>query len=184
MLRKGGTNYSYLEHFKLPSNEWEHGGMDRLEQYNFFDFFNAKSILGLKSIRFIQKIQRILAFKRAIRFKEQLYVGSTYWTLSRAALQYVIDFTLQHPLFLKRFRYTFCAEEIYFQTILLNSDHAINIINDNLRCIDWESGKGGYPAYLDEIDYDSIVKSNKLFARKITSNKLKSMLSMYRNNQE
>lgn len=183
LLYNGSNNFSYLDYFKMPSTEWENGGMNRLEQYNFYDFFNAKSFLGLKCIRFIQKMQTILKIKRPVNFKEQLYGGSTYWTLSRSALHYVIDFTQLNPQFLERFKHTFCAEEIYFQTVLLNSKHAQNSINDNLRCIDWESGKGGFPAFLDETDYDFIVSSKKLFARKITSSKLKELLTRYRNNQ-
>jgi hypothetical protein len=173
----------YLDYFKIPSTNWDQGGLDRLEYYNFFDVFNAKSTLGLKCIRVIQKIQRIVKFKRSMNWTTQLYGGSTYWTLSRDTLQYVINFTYKNPQFLKRFSHTFCAEEIYFQTILLNSEYAAKINADNLRFVDWQSGKGGFPAYLDESDYDAIISSNKLFARKITSDKLKELIDLYVQNQ-
>lgn len=167
----------YLEYFEMPSTEWEGGGMSRLEHYNLFDFFNAKTKAGKKAIHLLQRIQFKFNFKRTIEFKQQLFGGSTYWSLPRNMLDYVIRYTNGNPHFLKRFNYTFCAEEIYFQTLLMNSKHAPNIVNDNLRFIDFESGKGGYPAFLDEDDFQNICRSNKLFARKIKSVKLKEMLS-------
>lgn len=178
LLEHSSDKYSYLDYFKLPSAEWRQGGLQRLEYYNFFDVFNAKSALGSLCIRILQKIQRVLKLKRPLDFSDQLYGGSTYWTLSREALQFVIDFTHQNPAFLKRFNFTFCAEEIYFQTVLLNSVFATRIRNDNLRFVDWESGKGGYPAYLDETDYEALIRSNKLFGRKIKSAYLKELLNL------
>ena len=168
----------YLEYFKMSVSSWENGGMDRLVYYNFYDLFNFKSFFGKKCIHLILKIQKKLNFKRSIKFTEQLYGGSTYWTLSRNTLQFVIDFTKQNPVFFKRFKYTSCAEEIYFQTVIMNSEFSKNVINDNLRFIDWNKGEGYSPAYLEENDYETIVASNKLFARKIdsTKKKLKQML--------
>jgi hypothetical protein len=154
------------------------GGMGRLEYYNFYDLFNAKSSLGKKGLYFTKKLQMKLKVKRDMNFKEQLFGGSTYWTLSRQTLQFVIDFTEQNPAFFRRFKYTFCAEEIYFQTVIMNSEHSKNVINDNLRFIDWENGEDGSPAFLNENDFDRIVNTNNLFARKIDSNKLKQMLNM------
>lgn len=173
---------NYLEHFKMPANCWrkEEGGMNRLEYYNFYDFFDAKK--NLNWIYRIKQLQKKINYKRPINdFLGQLYGGSTYWSLSREVLQYVIDFTKNNPKFLKRFRYTFCAEEIYFQTIIMNSSYSNKVTNDSLRFIDWESGKGGYPAFLDEKDFQSIIDSEKLFARKIDKNKNKLILMLTRN---
>ena len=44
--------------------------------------------------------------------------------------------------------------------------------------LDWENGEDGSPAFLNENDFDRIVNTNNLFARKIDSNKLKQMLNM------
>ena len=174
---------NYLEYFKMPANNWKEGGMDRLEHYNFYDFFNAKK--SLKWIYGIKRLQKIINFKRPINdYLGQLYGGSSYWSLSRDVLQYVIDFTKSDQKFLKRFRYTFCAEEIYFQTVIMNSPYSNKVVNDSLRFIDWESEKGGSPAFLDENNFQAIINSNKLFARKIDRSEIKllQMLKMYKNN--
>lgn len=172
---------SYLEYFEMPAAFWSgNGGFDRINYYQLYDVFNAKSQMGIKIIRSIERLQKIIRFKRGHYNKLKFFGGSTYWSLNRDVLQYVIDYTNTNKNFLKSLNYTFSPEEIYFQTIILNSFHAGNIINDNLRYIDWSSGRGGYPAFLDESDFDKIISSNKLFARKIKiSDKLKFLLTGY-----
>ncbi len=64
------------------------------------------------------------------------------------------------------FKYTLCAEEFYFQTILVNSMFKNDIKNDTLRYIDWKFRNGSNPAFLDKTDFDKIKKSNVFFARK------------------
>ena len=63
---------------------------------------------------------------------------------------------------------TYISEEFYFQTIIMNSDHAGRVTNRNLRYTDWKSGRGR-PAFLDETDYEKILASGDVFARKISS---------------
>ncbi len=177
-------NNDYLEHFEMPAVCWPHdnGGMDRLAYYNFYDLFNAKkSMIWIKLFR---QLQSKFGFKRPINDDfGKWYGGSTYWSLSRDTLQFVINFTKENPNFLKRFKYTVCAEEIYFQTIIMNSKYAKNVINDNLRFIDWESKRGSNPAFLDESDFKVILKSKAIFARKINmqESRLIHMLSSNRN---
>jgi hypothetical protein len=127
--------------------------------------------MGRIVIKILILIQEKLKIKRKIPYAifPQLYGGPTWWSLTRNSLQYVLNFTNTHELALKSMRFTFCSEEIYFQTILCNSEYAKDIVNDNLRYIDWNSGRGG-PAFLDITDYDKIKKSNKIFARKFHQN--------------
>ena len=181
------TKCNYLEHFKMPrtNGNWNGGGMDRLEYYNFYDFFNALSKRGFVWINRFIRLQKRINFKRPINdYLGQLYGGSTYWSLSREVLQYVIDFRKSNKKHFRRFKYTFAAEEIYFPTVIMNSPYSNKVVNDNLRFIDWESGKGGYPAFLDETDFQDIINSNKLFARKIdkSETRLTQMITAHRNN--
>ena len=69
---------------------------------------------------------------------------------------------------------------MYFQTVIMNSKHAENTVNDNLRFIDWEGGKKGGPAFLDEKDFDRIVRTDNLFARKIDSNELIRLIQSFK----
>ena len=171
----------YLAFRKMPKPDWHQGGMDRLEYYNLYDFFDARKKWRKKIIQFLVDLQKKTGFKRPInRFPGQLYGGSTYWSLSRATLQYVIDYTRNNKHFSDGFKYTFCAEEIYFQTVILNSVRSGNVVNNNQRYVDWKTQRGGNPAFLDEGDFEMLMESNKIFARKIDG-KRNGLLFMLRN---
>ena len=169
---------NYLEYFEMPANRWiGNGGMDRINYFQLYDVFDAKKEKQNSYINKILTKQKKLNFKRSYsdKFPKKLYGGSTYWSLNRDALNYVVNYPNKELL--NRFKFTFCAEEIYFQTILLNSSFANTIVYNNLRYIDWSSGRGGYPAFLDESDFDGIISSDKYFARKVKcDSKLKLLL--------
>jgi len=173
----------YLDYFEMPAKFWVYGGFDRIEFFNFYELFDFRKFTGRIIISLTLKIQKILKIKRENtlnKFFKKLYGGSTYWSLTRNSLQYVDDFTDENIM--NSMKFTFCAEEIYIPTVLLNSEYAGNIVNDNLRYIDWSSGRGGFPAFLDATDYDKIKSSNKIFARKFheeSSEELKKLLNMF-----
>ncbi len=166
-------NLNYLQYTPFPISGWPHGRYDRLEYYNLFDIFNAKTTIGIKFIYRFHEIQNKLNIRKSTDINMNLYGGSTYWSLSRDALEYVISYTNNNRSFFNRFKYTFCAEEIYFQTVLLNSKLASKIINHNLRYIHWEKGHKGSPAFLNSSNYEDLLSSKNLFARKIRSSEIK-----------
>jgi len=177
------TEKDYLEYFEMPAKRWgTYGGMERIEYYNLYECFNYKRFIGNRFIKNFLNMQIKLKIKRKMTINsyfKKLYGGSTYWSLTRNSLQYVLDFTNRNSSVLESMKFTFCAEEIYFQTILVNSEYIKNIVNDNLRFIDWNSESGDMPAFLDETYYEKIKESNKIFARKFhetNSNRLKNLL--------
>jgi len=91
----------------------------------------------------------------------------TYWSLTRECLEHAIDYAAEHPRFMKAFDHSFCAEEIFFQTVLMNSPFRDCIVNDDRRFIVWEFRDGNNPATLDERDYDGALASPAFFMRKI-----------------
>jgi hypothetical protein len=156
----------FIEAFELPTPGWSNGGLERLLYYHFYDQFNAKSS-QVRIIRFLINFQKKMQLKRPLKISlPKLYGGSTWWSLSAPCLKYVIDYTKANPSFLKRFKYTFCSEEIFFQSIIMNSPFRRNVVNDNLRHISWIKKNGNCPANLDETDYDNLMGSGKLFARR------------------
>lgn len=164
------SEVSFINSFTLPFNGWnnENGGLDRLEYYCFYDFFNWKNPFQRRIIKKIINFQKKIGFKRKFGLgMPVLYAGSTWWSLNKDCLDYVIKYTIENSYVLKRFNYTFCSEEFYFQTVLMNSKFKSQIQNDNLRFIDWNYKNGSNPSILDETDYDKIVNSNSFFARKM-----------------
>jgi hypothetical protein len=162
------ANLEYIEYFNIPKiGAADSDYMDRLEYFNFFDILNYKNPKDRLRLEFIRKVQKKIELKRDMNFRmPQLYGGSTYWSLSRACINHVMEFTKNNSYFLKRFKYTLCAEEFYFQTIIMNSSFASKVANENLRYIDWVSRNGNNPAVLDETDFEKLMQTNAVFARK------------------
>lgn len=174
----------YMEIEEMPNSNWiGNGGMDRIQYYHLYDKYDAKQADGHLEINRIVDRQKKKNIKRPYSsLLPPLYGGSTWWSLTRETLNYVVKYSDKKPQLLNRMQHTFCAEEMYFQTAIMNSPFADNVINDNLRYIDWNSGRGGYPAYLDETDFNSILNSNKIFARKFNYEKslpLRHLLSRF-----
>jgi hypothetical protein len=91
--------------------------------------------------------------------------GWAYWCLSREHVEYVHRFAQAHPSFVKFFRFAKSADEIFFQTVLLNSPFKDRIVNDDLRYVDWSSNDCS-PQILRGADLPKLAASPKLFARK------------------
>jgi Core-2/I-Branching enzyme len=140
---------SYLGYSSLPSPRWSpRGGLDRIERWH------------LRAYGFH------VALPRPRRFPEGLrpFGGGAYWCLSGAAVRHVHEFVKKRPDYVKFFRHVDIPDELFFHTIILNSAHRERVVNDNLRYIDWT--KGPSPAILTTADFDELVRSSKLFARK------------------
>jgi hypothetical protein len=56
---------------------------------------------------------------------------------------------------------------MFFQTMVMNNNinQPENIINNNLRYVDWNS-QSGHPRTLDETDLDKLTNTDAYFARK------------------
>lgn len=174
----------HLDCFDMPFAGWGiNGGYDRLEYYNFFDLFNWKIDFQKKIIKKLLKWQKQIGFKRRIsKDIPKMYGGSTWWSLSRISLEYVIEFSKNNPSFFKRLRYTFCPEEFYFQTVLINSKLKSKIVNSNLRYIDWSNRNGNNPSILDESDFHEIEVSKSFFARRFEYPVSMKLLQKIKNN--
>jgi hypothetical protein len=68
---------------------------------------------------------------------------------------------------LERFNYTYCADEMFFQSVLLNSHLAGACNNNSLRYMDWR-GNGSGPRVLDRVELAHLIAEHRraLFARK------------------
>jgi hypothetical protein len=62
------------------------------------------------------------------------------------------------------FKHVWIPDELFFQTIVMNSPLRDTIVNDDLRYVDWTRPTA--PAILGRQDFDTLRNSGKLFARK------------------
>ena len=157
-------NDNYLEHFPLPHADWGYeGGINRIQYWWLSP--NMHRSRGAWITHKLVNLQRRIGIKRGFKyFNSNLYGGGTYWSLSREAVGVAVNYLNQHLNYMRRFRHTSIAEEICLPTLLVNS--GIPLINNYMRYIDWGID-GANPQVLTEKDYDNIVNSGALFARKL-----------------
>jgi len=92
-------------------------------------------------------------------------VGRANWfTLTHNACIFLLGFLKEHPEISRYFKYTWGADEFIFSTPLYNSKFQDKIV-DNLVYVDW-SEKKARPKLLRVEDFNSLIASDKLFARK------------------
>ena len=149
---------SYFEYFALPDDAYskrENGGMDRID-YWFLYFLGRPHKIFRRSFKTRRDLLR--------RYK--LFGGSAYWCLTRSCLEFIDEYAHRGSNSLAFWKHTGNPDELFFQTILLNSHFKDQIINDNLRYIIWPNYPSKHPEILRKQDYERFVVTNKLFARK------------------
>jgi hypothetical protein len=151
---------SFLAHFSLPSDEWKNGGLERVERW-YVRWYGGRLVFP--------KNKNVL-IKRKFPKGYLPFGGSSYWYLSKECVEYIDRFVYDHPQFVNFFKYVDVPDEIFYQTILMNSPLAESIVNDDLRYIDWKDPNSGSPAVLSKADLDNLLSSQKLFARKFDTN--------------
>jgi hypothetical protein len=106
----------------------------------------------------------------------EFYGGAQWFNLTRDTAGNMLHYLERNPAYIKRYHLTRVSDEIFFQTLvkLLNIDTK----NEHLRCIDWETGPE-YPRVFTKEDFDRIMGSGALFARKFderTDNEIINMI--------
>ena len=168
------TGRSYLSYLPLPY-EGTHPAGGRIIQnasridcwhLHLFGRYVRVPLRGRSHI--VRAVNRLLPKKREFPAGFQAYGGWAYWCLARQHVAYIRDFVKSQPSFIRFFRFVKSADEICFQTILLNSRFKDELINDDLRYVDWTT-QDCHPKILREEDLGLLVASPKLFARKFDS---------------
>lgn len=97
------------------------------------------------------------------------YGGSQWWALSRACVLDVLLRVERNPALARFFRTVMCADELFFQTLVMNSDFRERVLGRNLRFIQWPDAGSRSPQVLGEGDFDAIAASGDHFCRKLDS---------------
>jgi hypothetical protein len=94
--------------------------------------------------------------------------GRTNWCLTRECLEYINDCVQNKKDFVEYCRRVSIPDEMFFQTLLLNSHLKDRLVNDNLKYVVWPSLSRN-PKLLTSQDYEQFIGTKKLFARKFDS---------------
>jgi hypothetical protein len=94
------------------------------------------------------------------------YGGSFFCTLRADAARYARDWARANPGLLPYFRTSPAPDEIFLQTVLVNSGK-FSFVPDSRRYIDWNGGSHTHPKTLGAEDFDPIMASGQHWARKL-----------------
>ena len=154
-----------IEFVRFESNEFRH--FDRVKYYYLFqEIMGHKKSLVVRGITQIQKLLRIHRNKNILFQK-----GSNWFSITDDLARYVIS---KEKWIKKVFRYTICCDEVFLQTIIINSHFKKKLVktdfdNDDhmfMRLIDWKRGN----PYIFRIEYWKMIEqSDMLFARKFSA---------------
>lgn len=126
--------------------------------------------------RFIKKLYNIVTGGTGHTFKFirrtppadlKLFFGSQWWCLTNESVNWIQNFISKHNEVCDFYRTTLVPDESFFQTLVMNGPYAEDI-EPNLVYMDWSEGKNS-PKVLAEADFDFMIKSEKMIARKIDS---------------
>lgn len=189
----------YISFWELNDRpDWLH----KIQHYYPIDFIEIrnwkKNILRLLFWGTFFAIRKFLPKRKFI--PELIpFGGSSWWTLTNNAVEYILSIYKERKDIVKYYKYTHAPDEMFFQTILLNSKYRkqVFMINEynkwqaqikdtsmldeklfNLRYIDWSGREDQYPVILDERDYQTLLDSNCFFARKFSEEKSNLLIEM------
>lgn len=153
--------------YRAFSGEWEEG-MKRVNKYHLTDFRFKGQFLLEKLINFF--------VKRTDQPKGMKFYGSSmFWAISPEAAEFVLK-TVDRDLKMRRFfKYSWAPDEFLFQTILLNSPFASKVINENCHYYK-HPPQTPSPKTFDSSDFDDIITSDRLYARKFDMEKAPELL--------
>ena len=139
---------------------------EKLAYYRFFQEYARSGKLFSKLFSKAEKvslsIQKRLNVNR-IRGKEHLLYSSSLWfSITHAFANYMLQ---QEKWIEKHFRWTNCPDEVFVQSIIMNS-HFRSLVHTNMRLIDWKRGTKSHPYVYKKEDFDLLNDSDCLFARK------------------
>ena len=169
LQKSGGRSFRILP---LPSERWSDGsgGLDRVTYWHFsyrgrrIPFLKRKQLLPSRLSSLWLAFAKVLRIHRKVPENVRLFGGSAYWCLTRDCIEYVDEFAQRNAGFVKFFKHAFAPDEIFFQTVLMNSPLKNSLVDNNLRHIVWNDTP--HPKILCKQDAEEIIGTDKLFARK------------------
>jgi len=112
---------------------------------------------------------RVTGRRRRLPGGMRPYGGSSWWAMSRECVTALLARIQEEPRLLRFFRTVTCPDELFFQTLVMNSRFAGRVLGHNFRYIEWPAQGARNPKVLDEDDFDRIAASHAHFCRKIDS---------------
>ncbi|RYE19733.1 MAG: hypothetical protein EOP51_19305, partial [Sphingobacteriales bacterium] len=165
-----GKQLIKCNHFET---EWKEA-ISRIDRYHLPD-------VTVKGKYFVERVLNTFVKRPAPPVKLDFYgSNATFWTLSPECIYYIVDYVESNKKLLRFFQLSWGSDEFVVQTIIMNSTWRNEVVNENYRYVDW-SGGGSRPKFLTVNDFDRIMASGAIFARKFNIEKDEQILDMIDN---
>jgi hypothetical protein len=196
--------------YPIKDNNYIINFFEQNSDINFINFYplvkNAKFVGNIKRYHFVDIKSNFKLLKPFLYLLNKFlpnrafiegmtpYRGSQWFCLNKQTVNYIIQFlsSKESKKFIDFFKYAWGSDEIFFQTIVLNSNYAVQCryyqrdIQDSnqfmedenkayLHYIDWNPEREN-PATLDERDFQQLKATDALFARKFDEIKSEKLL--------
>lgn len=157
------SDVDYIESFDFFESEWIKTGMreDRLIYRHWFNERTRK-----RWFYWSYHMQQRLGLKREVPADIQVQIGSKWWCLRRRTVEWILDFTRQHPDVMAFFRTTWIPDETFFQTLVRHLVPESQISSRTLTFLMFT--EYGMPVVFYNDHYDLLLGQDFLFARKIS----------------
>lgn len=159
---------SFLRHTQFPFINWYEGGFARTKYWYINKLRRKKgnpSITNRVISRTWSNLRKVLPERKYLSKYFVQYGGSQWWCLTGEMVDYIVQFLQENKKYERFFKYVEIPDEIFFQTILLNSPYKDKIVNDNLRYMVWRDNTES-PSVLMKNDFNELLNNTNLFARK------------------
>lgn len=154
-------------------------GWQCAERYQYFHR-GADGPLALLACRAANRAMRLAGLARGMVHGWQPWGGSSWWSLSRACVKAIVVQVRDDPAIVRFFRSVACPDELFFQTLVMNSPFRDQVLPDNFRYLQWEQAGARNPKVLDESDFDTISASRAHFCRKLDPGASAALLPLLR----
>lgn len=154
-----GQNCAFMEFFKLPYAGWWHGGLNRINSRFYF--------VPISRYPYVWVVH-LPRLKKGLPYGLQPYGGHGGACLPKRHCSYIAQYVKENPQLMNFFKRSFAPDEMFFETILLNSPFKSEVVNDCKKYVDFSENKP-HPKNLTKADLERLKESGKLFARKFTT---------------
>lgn len=141
-------------------------------QYIFLKYYKQKNTFRGRVCTIIGKTW--LKIQKALKIKVDwtgynLAKGAQWVSITMNFAQYLVS---NKNMIIQKFKHVYCSDEIYKQTMVMSSEFKDTVMTHNdayfgyMRKIDWDRGN---PYIWRSTDFDELINSDALFARKFRS---------------
>jgi hypothetical protein len=172
------AGYELLDCVPIGAHGWRCA-----ERYRYFHR-DGGGPLAMQACRLANRAMRIAGVARRMVNGWQPWGGSSWWTLSRECVEAIVGKVHADPAIVRFFRSVSCPDELFFQTLVMNSPFRVRVLSNNFRHLQWQAGGARNPKLLDDGDFDAICVSGAHFCRKVDTTVSAALLRRLRDSLE